>query len=65
MNKYICVAVLALLVWTGCDPDPTANDKTRVAQEALIQEAVAQVGPPAIKNFRELKLAKDLYEPRD
>lgn len=65
MNKWIYSLLAVLLVWTGCKPKETANDKTRAAQESLVSEAVAQVGQPAIKNFRELKLVSNLYELRD
>jgi hypothetical protein len=34
-------------------------------QEKLLQEATAQTGMPAIKNFRERKILKDILELRD
>ena len=49
----------------SCNYDQTSSDVQREKQEKLVSEGVSQVGMPAIKNFRELKLAKDLYELRD
>ena len=41
------------------------NGKQQDQQEAILMEATNQVGMPAIKNFRERKLLKDIYEMRD
>lgn len=58
----------------GCDGDSGTNcggatkdsdSKQRKQQEALLDEATKQVGMPAIKNFRERKLLKDILEMRD
>lgn len=43
----------------------TADAKQRQQQELLQQEASSQTGMPAIKNFRERKLLKDILELRD
>jgi hypothetical protein len=53
------------LLGCSCGQEPTSNDVQRDRQERLVTEAVSQVGTPSIKNFREMKLAKDLYELRD
>lgn len=58
------IAVLSLAI-SACDYRPTSSDIQRDRQEKQVQEGVAQVGIPSIKNFRELKLAKDIYELRD
>ncbi len=67
MKNFISafLTVLASLVIAGCAPAPTSSDIQRQRQEKVVAEGAAQVGIPAIKNFRELKLAKDIYELRD
>lgn len=59
----VIISVLALLV--GCDVHPTSDSIQRKQQELMLQESTAQVGMPAIKNFRERKLAKEILELRD
>ena len=50
----------------GCvNTTPSADDKERKLQETLLKEATAQVGMPAIVNFREKKLLKEIFERRD
>lgn len=51
----------------GCTAgkEQTADQKTQAQQENLQRESQAQVGLPSIKNFREKKLLKDIYELRD
>lgn len=50
----------------GCGTSPeTSDDKQRRQQETILAEGTAQVGMPAIKNFRERKLMKDILEMRD
>jgi hypothetical protein len=55
---------LALLSVMACAPE-TSDDKQRAAQETLLAEGTSQTGMPAIKNFRERKLLKDILELRD
>lgn len=59
------IAVLALSMVAACDPAPTSNDLQREQSERMLQEGQSQIGMPAIKNFRERKLLKDIYEMRD
>ena len=59
------VAVFGLTALAACVPPPSSSDRQRDAQEKMVAEGVSQVGLPAIKNFRELKIAKDIYELRD
>ena len=50
----------------GCNKGEDAATKTqREWTSKLMAEAEAQVGPPAIKNFQERKLAKMIFELRD
>lgn len=59
----IIVVIVAAAI--GCD-GVTDSDVTQSRQhEALLKEATAQTGMPAIKNFRERKLLKDILELRD
>lgn len=43
----------------------SSDDIQREAQEKILAEGTAQTGMPAIKNFRERKLLKDILELRD
>lgn len=62
------IALLMVLVLsvglTGCSND-TSDDKQRRDQERILQEGTAQTGMPAIKNFRERKMLKEIIELRD
>ncbi len=62
--RVLAIVLLASLV-VACEGKPTSSDTQRDRQEQMVLEGVAQVGIPSIKNFRELKLAKDIYEMRD
>ncbi len=61
----IIVTLMVSVLLSACAPAQTSSDIQRSRQEKVVAEGVAQVGLPAIKNFRELKLAKDIYELRD
>lgn len=51
---------------SGCEEERQNSDKVQqAAQETLLAEGTSQVGMPAIKNFRERKLLKDILELRD
>ena len=55
-----------LLAITGCDPTPPNSDQLqRQQQEKLSLEATRQVGMPAIINFQEKRILKDILELRD
>lgn len=61
--------VLLLAVCGGAEDCNEGNSQSdlqqRAAQEVILQEATAATGMPAIKNFRERKLLKDILELRD
>ncbi len=57
------VAVLGLTL-TGCIEE-SSDYKQREQQERILQEGTAQTGMPAIKNFRDRKLLKQIIEMRD
>jgi hypothetical protein len=65
-NLLVCVLILlSVFVIAGCD-EPTSSDTIqRDSQEKLLAEATKQTGMPAIKNFRERKILKDILELRD
>lgn len=69
MRKAIIVSVLgmaALASMGQSECGPNTSDKIQRQQsEKLLEEATAQTGMPAITNFRERKLVKDLFELRD
>lgn len=58
------LAVAALGGPNGCGND-TSDEIQRDQQERILAEGTAQTGMPAIKNFRERKLLKDILELRD
>lgn len=70
MKKMIYVfgmvaGMMLLMSNSGCESKPNSNDALAYKQEKLMQEANAQTGMPAIKNFQERKLMKMILELRD
>ena len=67
MKTFASVAALALLgvALTGCEEYADSDGKQRAQQERILKEGTAQTGMPAIKNFRERKLMKQIIEMRD
>lgn len=65
MKTIVSIAFLATLglSLTGCIED--SDYAQREHQEKILQEGTAQTGMPAIKNFRERKLLKQIIEMRD
>jgi hypothetical protein len=60
------LAVAAMTMGTSSCEDPKSSDTIqREQQERILAEGTAQTGMPAIKNFRERKLLKDIIEMRD
>lgn len=65
-NLRIIAAVVASLSLSGCLEAAQNSDAIQSkAQETLLKEGTAQTGMPAIKNFRERRLLKMIYELRD
>ena len=64
MKSILSVAAIGILGVTlvGC---VDSDSKQRNAQERILKEATSQTGMPAIKNFRERKLMKQIIEMRD
>jgi len=64
--KQVLFASLIVLSLVSCmDYQPTADEKDRQQQERALQEAQKETGLPAIHNFQEKKLLKQIYELRD
>lgn len=61
----LAVGFIALIGLTGCPGQPTSSDVMRDRQEIQLNEGIAATGIPAIKNFRMLKLLKDIQEMQD
>ena len=60
------VAILGMSVlMTACDQQPTSTQIERKKQEELSLQAVTSVGMPAITNFAEKRMFKDILELRD
>lgn len=57
--------VFVFTVLQGCDDMRSSDSIQREQQEKILAEGTAQVGMPAIKNFRERKILKDIMELRD
>jgi hypothetical protein len=68
MNKYIPILSILCVSLSGCgifDNTPTSDEIQTNQQEKLLKEGTSEVGMPAIKNFRERKLLKQILELRD
>lgn len=72
MRKNFMVLIGLLLIFCCSCEELYENEwvnnsdaKQKRQQEVLLKEGVSQCGMPAIKNFREKKILKDIYELRD
>ncbi len=64
--KRLLAALCLGVICVACDePVKTSDTIQREQQEKILSEGTAQTGMPAIKNFRERKLLKDILELRD
>ena len=64
MKRILALVAVATLL-TACDVPPTSTQIERKKQEELSLQAVQQVGMPAIVNFAEKRMMKDIMELRD
>ena len=64
MRWSVLALTLAILALAGCE-EPSSDSIQREQQERLLAEGTSQTGMPAIKNFRERTLLKDILELRD
>lgn len=64
--KALLVVFFAISALTACKPaEPSSDRRMAAEQERSLQDAVSSVGMPAIKNWREKRLLKMIYELRD
>lgn len=65
MKKFLLVLPLVVMLTACLDDHPTSGQIERKKQEELSLQAVQQVGMPAIVNFAEKRMMKDILELRD
>ena len=65
LSSLFLVPVLFCCLGASSCEDNTSDKRQRDEQEKILSDGTSQVGMPAIKNFRERKLLKDIYELRD
>lgn len=66
--SHIVLAFLGMLLGTllaSCDSTPNSDEIMSYRQETILMQAVEKIGMPAIKNFRELRMANRILEERD
>ncbi|TRZ51548.1 hypothetical protein D4R99_04240 [bacterium] len=64
-KKILSLLVVGLTLFLiACEP-PSSDEIQRQQQETILKEGTSSVGMPAIKNFRERKILKDILELRD
>ena len=61
----VCIAALAMAACDYTPTSPTSEEKQNATQEQANLQAVQQVGFPAITNYAEKRLLKEIYELRD
>ena len=59
------LAIAATVLLAACDQRPTSTQIERAKQEEMSLQAVQSVGMPAITNFAEKRMMKDILELRD
>lgn len=65
-NLIALLLTLFVVSLAACEQAQPSSDQQQTAQqERILQEGTAQTGMPAIKNFRERKLLKEILELRD
>jgi len=64
---FVICAAFTVMFLSGCDDlqIKTSDEVQNQQQEQSLQQGVATVGMPAITNFTEKKLLKEIYEARD
>jgi len=63
--KNLFLIFLAMFVFSGCENVPNSDQIQKEQQERILQQGTSSVGMPAIKNFREKRILKDILELRD
>ena len=65
LNIIRLAVILSAFSLASCVEEQTSDRRQQQEQESILQEATSSVGMPAIKNFRERRLAKEIIELRD
>jgi len=65
MNKKVIGCALIALALAGCDMQESSHQIESKKQEEMSMRAVTSVGLPAITNFAEKRMMKDILELRD
>lgn len=66
LKAVVGLFALTLLTFCGnCESNPSSDQIQSAQQEQILKEGTSAVGMPAIKNFRERRILKDIYEMRD
>lgn len=60
-----CIGLLVLFAGSDANCVSDSDDIQRQQQEKILQEGTSAVGMPAIKNFREKRILKQILELRD
>ena len=63
--KKLALILPFIVALTACDVAPTSTQIERKKQEEMSLQAVQSVGMPAITNFAEKRMMKDILELRD
>ena len=61
----LIISLLGLAFASGCGRNTSTNVEESKLQEAMYEEAAAQLGMPSIKNFQEKRILKQILELRD
>ena len=63
---FVVMFILVSMSMSGCgEPKASSDDIQHAQQETILREASQQTGMPAMKNFREKKIMKEIIEKRD
>jgi hypothetical protein len=65
MNKILLIALSTVVLLTGCNDLRSSNQIERENQEKILKTMALSIGMPAITNFAEKRMMKDLLELRD
>jgi len=67
MKTKILIVLIAIVIIAGCGDKkkPSSDKELQEKTETMMREANAQTGMPAIVNWQEKKLMKQIYELRD
>jgi hypothetical protein len=63
--KMMLLCVLSTFVFAACDSEIATDEKQAQLQAQALEQAHEQIGMPAVGNFSEKRLLKDIYEMRD